>query len=131
MAFEIINHGVVEAAAVVFGSGAGPAYSAGAQLDNPQYLAAAMFCVVSDGGDGLGDLDVDIVVQTAPEDAVSDADWMDTKTRINGIIAFGSYQILVTDPVLSNIRAKIVKNAGTEDVSFQFRWGADRTLSLL
>lgn len=131
MAFEIVPQGVSETAAVTFGSGAGPAFSSGVQLDDPQYQRAVLFCTVSDGGGGLGSLDVDVVVQTAPTGASASTDWIDTDTRINSIIAFDSYEISITSPVLDLLRAKIVKNGGTVDVSFQFRWGADRPLSLI
>lgn len=132
MAFEIVPQGVTETASVTFGSGAGPAFSSGVQLDDPQYQRAVLFCTISNGGSGLGALDVDIVVQTAPSGASSaSTQWIDTDTRINSLIAFDTYAIPVTSPVLDLLRAKIVKNEGTADVVFQFRWGADRPLTLI
>jgi hypothetical protein len=74
--------------------------------------------------------EVNIVVQTADEDVTTDAEWVDTYTRINGIVADGTYTIELNDPIMFQVRAKVeIVSDFTGDITV--RWGSNPLLIAL
>jgi len=121
--FDILAFGVDEAP-VLCGSG-GNVVTTGVTLAlNPQYGALGLSVVLSGVIDGNFDLVVETAVQAAnPAEADS---WQETNDRINGVVALGTYSLVIANPVIDKCRIKIVKNAGTLDTTFTPTWLGDK-----
>lgn len=139
MSLDIHSYIAEEPTTLVLTSGAGPFFSGGANYgaDVPGSIgyndAGGLIVVISDGGGGLGGLLCDIIVQTATEDAnpSGETQWVDTASRLNGISSFDTFQLHLTDPIITKVRAKLVKSSGTQNVNIAYAWMSDRAVELL
>jgi hypothetical protein len=133
MALDIHAY-VANETAFLAGAAAGPFYSTGAD-----YSASVPGSTGSNDAGGViievtgafGADNFDAIVQTAVENASPSATWVDTNSRVNGIVVAGQYQLHITDPILSRCRLKIVKNAGAADVTWTIRWMSDRAVAAI
>ncbi len=81
-----------------------PGYDAASgKTEAPVYRLGIQVTVASFSGG-----EINLVVQTAPSEADADGEWDDTDTRINGIVANGSYSIEVTNPIMDKVRIAFV-----------------------
>ena len=130
MAFDILPHGVEDPTSLVLTGGGATDFSPAVALNSPQYGALALLVTATVASP---DTFIDVILQTAASEASPGAQgWIDTtsRVRIPAGVSIGdavSFQIPCVDPVLDQVRAKVVF-AGANATELTLRWLADRPI---
>lgn len=114
MSFETLPYSAAESAAALSGASA-RSYSTGKSpglASDGTNLAPISRLALNVSVSGYSAGEVDLIVQTAPSEADADGEWVDTDSRINGIVANGNYTLEVTDPIMDKVRIAYVPNTG-------------------
>jgi hypothetical protein len=122
MAFDILPFAVDDnSSPVAVGIGA-----TGVTLGvRPAPQTGAMGCIVTIGGvapDGLFDL----IVETADGDTPAGGLWFQTNSRENAVTGTEAFRIPIADPILDQVRLRIVRVGGTGIATLSVRWYSDR-----
>lgn len=103
-------------------------YTTGAIISSQAYEGGVDVIVVESAPGGM---DIDIIVQTSLTGTGSSARWADTGTRLNNVTTSDTFRIPIADPILNQVRLRIIRNAGSTALTVQPIWLADSTITLL